>query len=253
MITKTKLLVRGIQAMIGILMPVSSLQGQETQKSLRQIPSVLTDVLSYDSAGVLKLSENGELVSELGNKDRYVLSQMNGSPTGAETGIILDFHDAELNGSVSYGTYQEHSKYPAIAFLPRPAEMHSGVALLEIKKTYNNSNDIYNFTQTGTGIVGFRVMNSAGKIIYEGRVAFSGKGPYQVLPTIIEGPLVNLLSSTGCVLSYDTQVAVKTTVLVNGKTFGDEQASTHHEVAITGLLPGKTYEYTGQDGDGNEK
>jgi hypothetical protein len=63
--------------------------------------------------------------------------------------------------------------------------------------------------------------------LYEGRVAFSGKGPYHVLPTIIEGPLVNLPGRTGCVISFETQVAAKTSVTVDGKTFGDEQETMH--------------------------
>lgn len=248
---KMKLIARGVGATIGVLMLVIVLRAQEAQP--RPIPSVLSDVLSYDSNGVLKLTRNGETMTETGNKDLYVLSKMIGDPTGAENGIQLDFHDPELNGTVAYGTYREKDKYPAISFLPRPVELKNGVALLEMSKTFNNSNDIYHFLDAGRGIVGFRVITSAGKIIYEGRVAFSGKGPYQVLPTIIEGPLVNLLSPTGCVLSYETQVPVKTTVLVNGKSFSDEQATTHHEISITGLQPGKTYDYTVQYGDRSDE
>ena len=122
------------------------------------IPNVLSTVLSYDDAGVLRLSKNGELVPEIKNTDRYDISQMIGSPTGAENGIALDFHDPELNGTVSYGTYQDKSKFPVIAFLPRPAEIRNGHALLEIKKTFDNSNDIYHFTENGQGILGFRVI-----------------------------------------------------------------------------------------------
>jgi hypothetical protein len=76
-------------------------------------------------------------------------------------------------------------------------------------------------------------MNAAGKILYEGRVAFSGKGPYQVLPAIIEGPLVDLPGPTGCVISFETQVPAKTSVTVNGKALGDE--TMHHEITITEL------------------
>jgi hypothetical protein len=244
---KKKLIARVVGATIGILMIAAVLRGQEPQQRL--IPSVLTDVLSYDSNGVLKLNKDGETFTETGVKDRYVLSKMIGDATGAENGIQLDFHDPELNGTVAYGTYRDKDKYPAISFLPRPVELKNGVAMLEMSKTFNNSNDIYHFLDAGEGIVGFRVFTSAGKIIYEGRVAFSGKGPFEVVPTIIEGPLVNLLGPTGCVLSYETRTPVKTKVLVNGNSFGDEQAVTHHEIAISGLQAGKTYEYSVQYGD----
>jgi hypothetical protein len=253
MIAAAKLPVMKIQLTIGILTFALALQGQETPKVQRPIPSVLSDVLSYDSNGVLQVSKNGEFVSEVVKPDAYLLSQMTASPTGTENGIALDFHNPELNGTVAYGTYREKDKYPTISFLPRPIEMRNGVAQLEMKMTFDNSNDIYHFLDNGQGIVGFRVMNSAGKIIYEGRVAFRGKGPFEVLPTIIEGPLVNLLSPTGCVLTYETQLPVKTSVLVDGKSFSDDRASTHHEIAITGLQPGKTYEYTVQYGDRSEE
>lgn len=249
MAAKTKLIARGIGAVIGILAIAAILHGQEAPRSQRAIPSVLAGVLSYDENGVLKLTRRGETMTEAGNKDRFVLSKMTGDPTGVENGIRLDFHDPDLNGTVSYGTYRERDKYPAISFLPKPVELKNGVALLEMSKTFNNSNDIYHFLENGKGIVGFRVMTSAGKIIYEGRVAFSGKGPFQVLPTVIEGPLVNLLSPTGCVISYETQVPVKTSVTVSGKTFEDDHAITHHEIAVTGLQPAKTYDYTVQYGD----
>jgi hypothetical protein len=253
MIEKMGCILRRIQPALAALLVVSTLHAQDKGETRRPIPSVLNSVLSYDDGGVLRLSKNGELVPEIKNTDRYDISQMSGSPAGVETGIALDFHDLELNGTVSYGTYQDKSKFPVIAFLPRPVEIRNGHALLEIKKTFDNSNDIYHFTENGEGVLGFRVMNTAGKILYEGRVAFSGKGPYQVLPTIIEGPLVNLLGPTGCVISFETQVPAKTSVMVDGKIFGDEQETLHHEIAITGLLPSKTYNYVVQYGERSDK
>jgi hypothetical protein len=85
--------------------------------------------------------------------------------------------------------------------------------------------------------------------VYEGRVAFRGNGPYEVLPTLIEGPMVNELAPDGCVISGETQLPVKMTVSVGGKTFSDEVAGTHHEIKLTGLQPGTDYVYTVSYGD----
>src|SRR6202040_650207 len=102
-------------------------------------------------------------------------------------------------------------------------------ALLEIPKTfYGNSNDFLHFEETGKGILGFRVMDKAGYILYEGRVAFTGKGPYTVQPTIVEGPLVNLLTPDGCTLTFETQTPVLASVKIDGKSFSDAQPDTHH-------------------------
>jgi hypothetical protein len=46
------------------------------------------------SAGKLQANADGQIFTEAGNPDRYNLSQMLGSPTGTDSGIALDFHDA---------------------------------------------------------------------------------------------------------------------------------------------------------------
>jgi hypothetical protein len=216
----------------------------------QSIPSVLADQFSYNSEGKLQVNRGGEILVDSTVPNKYVLSQMLGNPTGTADGIALDFHDATLDGTVSYGTYNDTVRYPTIFFLPRPVEMRQGKALLEIPKTfYGNSNDFLHFEKTGKGILGFRVMNKAGYIIYEGRVAFTGKGPYTVQPTIVEGPLVNLLTPEGGTLTFETQTPVLASVSVDGKSFGDAQPGTHHEINLTGLAPATVYKYTITYGD----
>ena len=215
----------------------------------RTIPKVLGKEFSYDASGNLKLFKNDQSLSDLGNTDKHTLAQMLGNPLGAETGIALDFQDPNLNGTVAYGPYEEGVQHPAIAFLPEAVPVDKGHALLEISKVFVGANDFYHFSERGSGILGFRVISNVGRILYEGRVAFSGKGPYRVMPTLVEGPLVNLLQPTSCVISYETQASLGTTILVNGKIFQDQNPGTHHEIAITGLTPGTSYQYTVQYGD----
>jgi hypothetical protein len=236
-------------SLLSILLLSAPLFGQSDQPH-NPIPAVLGKQFSYNAAGKLQVNANGQIFTEAGNPDRYNLSQMLGSPTGTDSGIALDFHDAELSGTVSYGTYNDSAQYPTILFLPHPVELKNGKALLEIKNTFTgNSNDFLHIVDKGAGILGFRVMNNVGHILYEGRVAFTGKGPYIVLPTIVEGPLVNLLEPTGSTISFETQVPVLTCIEVNGKTFSDAEAGLHHEIALTGLTPETTYKYIVHYGD----
>lgn len=239
-------------SMLCLALSSAAVQAQQTQPH-RDIPSVLSDVLSYDADGTLKLKKNGELVPEVPSPDKYLLSRMISTPTATETGLILDFHDPELNGTVSYGTYMDKLKFPVIEFLPRPVTLTNGVATIDIKKSLSGSNDVYHMLDSGTGIIGYRVITTAGKIIYEGRVVFSGKGPYKVEPTIIEGPFVNIPTATGVVLSYETSVPIATTVTVGGKTFADQSSVTHHEIAVAGLTPDTSYDYVVTYGDRTEK
>ena len=222
--------------------------GAQSKGAQSPIPAVLSG-LSYNAEGKLILSANGHQFVDLAKKDMYPLSQMTGNPTGDETGIQLDINMPEFNGTVAYGPYIETGEYPTVAFLPKDVKMKDGKALLEIKKVFVKSTDFFKLAEKGKGILGYRIMDSEGRIIYEGRIAFQGKGPYQVLPTIIQGPMVNNLEASGCVLSYETQVPVRTSVTVDGKVFSDDNASTHHELSITGLQPATQYSYTVAYGD----
>ena len=207
------------------------------------IPAVLSG-LSYNSDGKLVLGKDDQRYVDIEKKDVFALSKMIGNPTGTETGISLDIRMLDFDGTVAYGPYVETAKYPTVAFLPRDVKMVNGKALLEFKKVFTKANDFYRFQDKQKGIIGYRIMDVAGKIIYEGRVAFKGNGPYEVLPTIIEGPMVNELSTEGCVISFETQLPIKTTITVGGKTFADASASTHHEIKIAGLQASTEYAYT---------
>jgi len=230
----------------GLLLISAAAFSQNTDRPM--IPAVLAE-LSYNNEGRLTYLKNGQQLMDAGKTDAYTLSQMLGRPAGAETGIQLDFNKPGLNGTIAYGPYSENALYPTVAFLPKTVKMTDGRALLECKDVLKGSNDFFKLSEKGGGIVGYRVIDSEGKIIYEGRVAFSGKGPYKVLPTIVEGPFINNLLSSGCVISYETQVPVKTTVTAGNQSFADNDAVTHHEIMITGLQPGNNYTYAIGYGD----
>ncbi len=226
-------------ACLAILCPFPT----QAQSARPVIPRVLSG-LTYSETGQLVLTRNGQKLVDLDKKDAYSLTQMVGNPVGNETGILLDFSKPGFSGTVAYGPYNEKAEYPAVAFLPRTVSIQDGKALLDIKGAVTGANDFFNLSEKGQGIIGYRVLDSAGRIIYEGRVAFSGKGPYTVLPTVIEGPFINNLTPTGCVISYETQVPVKTTISVGNQTFSDPQATTHHEITVSGLQPDMDYVYT---------
>ncbi|QHV95384.1 purple acid phosphatase family protein [Spirosoma endbachense] len=207
------------------------------------IPRVLSG-LNYSETGQLVLTRNGQKLVDLDKKDAFSLTQMVGNPVGNETGILLDFSKPGLSGTVAYGPYNEKAEYPAVAFLPRTVPIQDGKALLDIKGAVKAVNDFFKLSETGQGVIGYRVLDNAGRIVYEGRVAFSGKGPYTALPTVIEGPFINALTSTGCIISYETQVPVKTTITVGNQTFSDPKETTHHEITVSGLRPAMDYVYT---------
>ncbi len=220
--------------------------------NLPSIPTVLTG-LKYNTDGKLLLTAGGMEFTEQKKVELYPISKLNCSPVGTETGIAIDIQVPGFDGTVAYGPYVETAEFPSVAFLPKDVKMKDGKAILEIKKVFVKANDFYRFQDKAKGVIGYRIMDNAGRIIYEGRVAFKGAGPYDVLPTIIEGPMINELSDKGCVISFETQVPVLTSISVDGKTFADHGASLHHEISITGLQPEKSYVYEVSYGDRMDK
>lgn len=208
-----------------------------------EIPASLNH-LSYNAAGRLTVVSGGQTYTDVANSDNYALPDIMGTLTGTDTGILLDLRRPGYNGTVAYGPLDETAEYPAVAFLPRAARITDGKALLEIKKTFTKATDYFHLADAGKGILGYRIIDSTGRIIYEGRVAFEGKGPYSIVPTLTQGPMVDCVEPTRFVLAYETQSPVTTTVTIDGRTFSDSQPVTHHELAITGLKPSTEYTYT---------
>lgn len=207
------------------------------------IPASLNH-LSYDGNGRLMMSSGGQTYTDVAKTDDYKLPDVMGQLTGTETGILLDLSRPGFNGTVAYGPLDETAQCPAVEFLPRDVRIVNGKALLEIKKTFTRATDYFHLADAGKGVLGYRIIDSTGRIIYEGRVAFQGAGPYEVVPTITQGPMVNCVEPSRFVLAYETRTAIKTTVTIDGRTFSDDREDTHHELAITGLHPSTEYTYS---------
>ncbi|MCD8538586.1 MAG: metallophosphoesterase family protein [Leadbetterella sp.] len=192
----------------------------------------------------MTLEREGRILKDLKLKDAYGLTDMRHEPKGVENGIELDFKLPNLDGSIAYGHIMENRPYPVIDYVAKRVPIKGGKAVLDIKTNMGGNNDFYLVARSGKGLIGYRVMNSEGIAIYEGRVAFEGKGPYKVVPTIVEGPNINVLTETGCIISYDTHVSIKTALEVNGKVIEDAAPSMHHELEVKGLKPNTVYQYT---------
>ncbi len=64
------------------------------------------------------------------------------------------------------------------------------------------------------------------------------------VPTIIEGPFIDLVTPTSAVVSWDTDLPMFGKVLVGERTFsGGPEAKTHFEVNLRDLTPGSAHRY----------
>ncbi|MCH8553710.1 MAG: metallophosphoesterase [Schleiferiaceae bacterium] len=216
-----------------------------TQLLLAQenLPIELHPNLKADKKGRLFFMVDGEQWLEDTKAPAYTLTGVLGSITGDADGLRFEIPAVE-EGRIYFGLipYGE-TVHPQPVFFKRAALIKKHRASIAIAKEFSEKYDMVNWAEKGYGTIGYRIVNQKGEMIYDGRVTFSGKGPFTVAPTIVEGPFIHNVTSESLVISL-TSLRDSDTILLsaNGKThrlFGESR----YEVAIAGLEADSNYEY----------
>jgi hypothetical protein len=217
------------------------------------------------------VEEDGHIVFIEGNHKyplkpvttEYTLAQLVGNPTGTDSGLKFQF--GNLDGKLYYGFIKPgDGLYPQPVFYHRFATITKGEASLEILGNLGGKYDMIGWAETGRGTIGYRVESSNGTLLYDGKIAFTGKSPFQVNPaSIIEGPFVNLAEEGSfhhsIRISFDTLKKTTATITATDAkdstqvhTFKDNTSATHHEITLMGLQPETVYSYTVQTLSGDQ-
>ncbi len=227
--------------LIGIT--IISINDAYTQVRKKDIPSVHSKI---EFKGGQLIVQNGDnTFKELEEQGYYTLNQLMGDPRGVAEGITFDFKNTNFSGTLYYGfiPYGD-SDHPQPVFFRRSAKILGGKTFVEIKKTLSGRFDMISWQENGKGTLGYRVVNSEGMILYDGRVSFTGVGPFKVGTTFTEGPFVNLITPEGATISLSTNKKAEVAVEVNEKMFPATSEGNAHEILITGLQPDTEYTYT---------
>jgi len=204
--------------------------------------------------------ENGRMYMDVAGKryyqketsPAYTLEHMRGAPRGTDDGIAFDFGEG-FQGVLYYGFIAlNDSKHPAPVFFKKKATIHDGEASVNIKKNLSGRYDMIGWEKSGRGLLGYRVVNNKGAILYDGEIGFKGTGPFEIDVTLVEGPFVHLLTPFGATISFDTNEPVVARLEVNGKSIQSPQAQTHHELPVDGLEPNTSYQYTVHYGENQQ-
>ncbi|MEL6673472.1 MAG: hypothetical protein AAFR61_14805 [Bacteroidota bacterium] len=194
--------------------------------------------------GKVVVEYRGKDVTENTEESGLNLKAMHGNPKGFGQGILFDFGLPTFAGSIYYGLIPYgDSKHPLPVFR-RQTDITEGKAQVVIKKNLSGRYDMVGWEESGHGTIGYRVVSADGLILYDGRVTFSGTGPFKVDAGILEGPFVNLLTPEGATISFETNKKVAATISVGGKEFTEEEESLHHEIKLSGLEAAQAYDYT---------
>lgn len=206
--------------------------------------------LRYDSLGVLVGQATDGSVMVLQNKaPNFTLAGVMPQARGDADGLRLQFSDKNLRrGTITYGLipYGQHT-YP-MAVLRFTASIDStGAAFLAIRKDLKEGFDHTGWQKTGFGVLGYRLVDSVGNFIYEGKLAFAAtKLGFMPRPTLLRGPFISSQTHESVVLWYETSAAVNTQIQSPAltKDFISTGLNTHHEILIDGLMPDTEYPYT---------
>jgi len=208
-----------------------------------EVPSVYSKMFSENET--LFLTVQNRNVPEAIYLPNYTVEQMTGNPVGTETGIQFDFQDSLLYGTMYYGfIHYNDSKHPLPVYFRATSPIFKGRAFIDILNNLSGRYDMIGWQKTGQGNLGYRVAREDGRMIYDGKVGFKGTGPFEIAPTIIEGPFVNILNPEGATITFQTNQEVTAAISVDGKDFSEDAPGSRHQIHISGLQPDQLYDYT---------
>lgn len=215
-----------------------------------EVPAVYSDI-HYNENGDLYYQFLGKKFYEKKYDSFLTLENMQGNPKGTEKGIAFNFGSEDFKGTLYYGLINYYdSKHPMPVWFKKTAKIENGKADIKIKKRLSGKYDMTEWERKGFGTLGYRVANKKGELLYDGIISFgTSKNGFKILPTILEGPFINLLNEQGATISFKTNKDALVKITVDRKVFFDNEACKNHEILITGLEPNTKYKYKVEYGD----
>ncbi|PIE89645.1 MAG: hypothetical protein CR997_09990 [Acidobacteria bacterium] len=221
------------------------LGGDSTQT--KTVPDISYDHLLHPlklKDGELFLQVKSGNAKDITSPAVYKLSDFEKVARGTATGIQLDFGNKNLKGMLHYGliVYGD-SRFPMPVFYKKTAKIEGGTTHIPVLDNLSKDHDAVNWQETGRGVIGYRVVNNRGRLLYEGKVAFSGKGPFSVVPTVIEGPFVHNVTHDSAIISFETDSKTESSLNVNGTFYSQKIPATKHIYQLNNLQPDSQYQY----------
>ena len=153
--------------------------------------------------------------------------------------------------AVHYGVYLPEQVPPLPEYRRCARERFDGFkrdhrVTLDIERLLGVGLDAAGIGRRGGGVIVYRIEiydpRIASAAFFDHRFEFRGD---ELVPTVIKGPFVDLVTESTAVISWDSDRPVRGTVFVGSEPFSPAEGSpaTHFEVPVTGLKPGKTHPY----------
>jgi hypothetical protein len=174
----------------------------------------------------------------------WTLQQLQGAPRGTDTGLALDFGKPGFTGSLVWGLVPYHdTKYPQPVYRGS-TPIKDGKAEIDIKGRVSGVYDMVGWQKAGTAVIGYRIISSEGAMIYDGRVRFTGTGPFEPAVTMVEGPFVAKVTPQSAVIWFTLSQPAPCSVTVGTRTVACADGAARQELLVDGLAPSTDYAYT---------
>ncbi len=208
--------------------------------SQTDVPASYSNI-AYDEQGRLYMANGEERYYEDTTAGKYSIEQLLGSPIATEKGVQLDFGD--LKGTITYGLIpygQAPHPLPVFRF---KKELEKGKVEIDILEDFQYPYDFVNWQENKFMTIGYRVASKKGTVLFDGEVTVKGEGPFEISPSIYEGPFVSGVHDKCAVIWCRTTSETSVELEINGAMF-PSKPGTFHEWKIEDLQPNTKYDYT---------
>ncbi len=212
-----------------------------TFQTVAQIPSVYSNLKMSD--GSLFANIKGQSIKESNNGRGYTLNDLIGNPKGTELGMQFNFGPKVKYGTVYFGLINPmDGTFPMPVYFKRTAKINNSIAEVNLQQL-TGKYDMSGWEKGNLGQIGYRVVNSQGMLLYDGRLNFSFQNElFRVMPSIIQGPFVNQLTDSSVVISATLNRPTKLTLTINDENYVSEKTA-KIEFKVNELASNTEYKY----------
>ncbi len=201
--------------------------------------------IKIDSAGQLYAQDSlGTIVPLQIPSPKYTLKKIRTEPVGTDSGLIFNFDDTLMTGNIYFGLMPDPADVNHDYTIFRSAaKIKAGIAKVELLRRLKGLYDWSDWGDAGYMRLGYRIIDSDGMIVYDGKLIVTSDKSFAVDTSIIEGPFVNIITENSAVISFQTNRAAICSVTVGDKTFKDSTPLTQHEIQLDGLASDSRHDY----------
>ncbi|NPA43149.1 MAG: hypothetical protein GXO27_03865 [Chlorobi bacterium] len=231
-------------ASIALLFWIPFLFAQETLTQTRiGIPASFHNIVEKD--GILGVEVNGKFYPEKPPAHTPLTYHNLATPevTAYEDGVIINFRDPAIEGTLYFGLIDEHSRYRQPIFSKVKGKIKEGKVKMKIAKL-KGKYDFQGWEKRGKIRLGYRVTDPKGRILTDNRLnVLYRNGKFIPSVTLIEGPFLSRPAPDGMTVYLAFDKPVRARIRIDGRVWDDGKVCRKHIYYISGLKPRTTYSY----------